>query len=410
MLIAIVAVVSFLTGSILIFILVEKRRGEIREFYAKRDEIQAKLDKGVADLNEKSLAIAGAQTTLQRDRYELNGRIIGYEELQAENLTVKRDLLNIDTTVRKLEMDRRAQAEAQAALDTRSDTLAERYLTDVEQWVGRSITANNYASCRQRLTRAIEWCEEVGFIVPQSRKDALFVKLKADYEYKVREEFHKEEQARMKARIREDQQREREVQRELERLERERAAIAAALAAALADAREEHSEEVERLRARLAEAEERGQRAISQAQLTKAGHIYVISNVGSFGDRVFKIGMTRRLEPMDRIRELGDASVPYPFDVHMMISCENAPSLENAIHREFYKLRLNKVNLRKEYFRVDIERIRAFVEAHHGEVAYQADAEALEYRQSLSMSEQDEELIEQVFEQAKREAGVEEEE
>jgi hypothetical protein len=156
---------------------------------------------------------------------------------------------------------------------------------------------------------------------------------------------------------------------------------------------------VELLKAKLADAEERAQRAISQAQLTKAGHVYVISNIGSFGEDVFKIGMTRRLEPQDRIRELGDASVPFPFDVHMMISADDAPSLENALHRELHKLRLNKINPRKEFFKIDIESIRRIVEAHRGEVQYVADAEALEYRQSLEMTDEDQDFIEHVYDE-----------
>src|SRR4029078_6604091 len=117
----------------------------------------------------------------------------------------------------------------------------------------------------------------------------------------------------------------------------------------------------------------------------------------SFGDGVYKIGMTRRLEPLDRVRELGDASVPFPFDVHMMISCQNAPTLENALHKALSKQQVNKTNPRKEFFRSDIETIVKLVKEHHGEVEYTADAEALQYRQSLSMSDDDAEFVEQVF-------------
>ena len=85
------------------------------------------------------------------------------------------------------------------------------------------------------------------------------------------------------------------------------------------------------LQAQLQAAEEKNQRALSMAQQTRAGHVYVISNVGSFGEHVFKIGMTRRLDPLDRIRELGDASVPFEFDVHAMIFTEDAPSLTQAL-------------------------------------------------------------------------------
>jgi hypothetical protein len=215
----------------------------------------------------------------------------------------------------------------------------------------------------------------------------------------VRAAFEREEQARIKAQIREEQAREKAIERELKQLEREREAIKAALEKAIAEATDQHNEEIERLKARLADAEERSQRAISQAQLTKSGNVYVISNLGSFGENVFKIGMTRRLDPMDRVRELGDASVPFPFDVHMMIASNDAPSLENALHRALHKLRINKTNPRKEFFKVDIEKVVQIVKENHGEVRYIADAEALQFRQSLETTDEDMEFIERVYDE-----------
>jgi hypothetical protein len=116
--------------------------------------------------------------------------------------------------------------------------------------------------------------------------------------------------------------------------------------------------------------------------------------------------MTRRLEPLDRVRELGDASVPFAFDVHMMISCDDAPKLENALHREFHKQRLNRVNFRKEFFRVDLESIRRFVEANHGQVDFVADPAASEYRESLAMTDEDYAFIEQTAESVADEENV----
>jgi hypothetical protein len=138
-------------------------------------------------------------------------------------------------------------------------------------------------------------------------------------------------------------------------------------------------------------------RAISQAQLTKAGHVYVISNIGSFGAGVFKIGMTRRLDPSERVRELGSASVPFPFDVHAMISADDAPSLESALHQQLHKSRINKANPRKEFFKTDIDAIVKIVKEHHGDVQYVVDAEALQYNQSLTMPDDDQEYIESVY-------------
>ena len=148
--------------------------------------------------------------------------------------------------------------------------------------------------------------------------------------------------------------------------------------------------EIERLQAQLDAAHESKERAISRAQLTKSGHVYVVSNVGSFGDEVFKIGMTRRLEPADRIRELGDASVPFPFDVHAMIYSEDAPELEAALHRAFENRRVNLVNLRKEFFAVTLRDVEQAATEKHGSVEFTRAAEAEEYRKTVALREAEE--------------------
>jgi hypothetical protein len=112
------------------------------------------------------------------------------------------------------------------------------------------------------------------------------------------------------------------------------------------------------LQQQLAEAEARNQRARSMAEQTRAGNVYIISNIGSFGDGILKIGMTRRQDPMDRIHELGDASVPFEFDVHAMIATHDAPALERELHARFDDRRVNRINPRKEFFRVTIAELR----------------------------------------------------
>jgi hypothetical protein len=136
---------------------------------------------------------------------------------------------------------------------------------------------------------------------------------------------------------------------------------------------------------KLREAEERHRRAMSMAQQTKMGHVYVISNVGSFGEDVLKIGLTRRLEPLDRIRELGDASVPFGFDVHAMIFSEHAPDLETKLHRHFLTAQVNKVNPRKEFFRVPIGKIREQLDKLGITAQWTLTAAAKEYRESLAI-------------------------
>lgn len=177
----------------------------------------------------------------------------------------------------------------------------------------------------------------------------------------------KEEQRR---RLREEAQALKELKREKEQAEKDAAKAKAAIEkneAALAKAKNEEQtqkllNQIEELKLALARAEERRERAQSMAQQTRCGYVYVISNIGSFGEGVYKIGMTRRVNPIDRVHELGDASVPFRFDVHAMIYTEDAPGLESALHRKFNDRRINLDNYKKEFFRVPLEEIRSEVE------------------------------------------------
>jgi hypothetical protein len=339
-------------------------------------------------------------------RRDLEARVISYRELENENVVLKRDLQNIDVNLNKLALDNDCREQEQRGLNQRVAELGSRYLKESVKWISSSLTSNNFTACKQRLGDVVERCRGIGFNVPADEEARLLSDLKANFEMEVRAEIERAEQARIKAQIREEEKLAREIDRELRQLERERAAIQAALEKALADAKGEHNEEVQRLMARLAEAEEKSKRAMSQAQMTKSGHIYVISNIGSFGSDVFKIGMTRRLEPRDRVSELSGAAVPFPFDVHMMVSSNNAPGLENALHRALHRLKINKANPRKEFFKTDIETIRKIVQEHHGEVQYVADAEALEYRQSVAMTDQDAEYIQRIYDKAEQEEEI----
>jgi hypothetical protein len=396
------AVIAFLIGVAIGsgFMLVwglEGRRG-VRAEHRRLAELQQKFVGDQQALERRREELERQRRELKAQEAAIKSGFVTLTDLRKENALLKRDLQNIDVNLNKLELDRDQDREAQKALNEKVAETGRLYLKDNVKWIGSSISANNFTACKQRLLKVIEQCRGIGFEVSDQQQAELVADLQKEFEKAVRAAFEREEQARIKAQIREEQLREKEVDRELKQLERERAAIQAALDKALAEARDEHSVEVERLKARLAEAEEKSQRAISQAQMTKSGNVYVISNIGSFGEGVFKIGMTRRLEPMDRIRELGDASVPFPFDVHMMISCDDAPTLENALHQAFHKTRLNKMKPRKEFYRTDIDAVRRIVEENHAEVQYVADPEALEYRQSLTMSDDDEEFIEGVYE------------
>lgn len=138
------------------------------------------------------------------------------------------------------------------------------------------------------------------------------------------------------------------------------------------------------LEALLAEAHSAAERAQAMATMTKSGYVYVISNVGSFGEDVVKIGLTRRLDPDDRVRELGDASVPFGFDVHAMIYSEEAPALESALHREFAERRINMTNFRKEFFRVGLEEVEEAVTRLAPSASFFKDREAQEWHETMA--------------------------
>lgn len=207
----------------------------------------------------------------------------------------------------------------------------------------------------------------------------------------------REEQRAIKEQIREEERARREIEKALKDAAKEEEILNKALEKARKEL--EHASEEKRaqyeaklteLQAKLQEAEAKNQRALSMAQQTRAGHVYIISNVGSFGEQVYKVGMTRRLEPMDRVKELGDASVPFEFDVHAMIYSDDAPGLENALHRAFNDNRLNKVNFRKEFFSVNLADIRQQIEGLGYLPKFTMLAEAAEYRETLAINQMSE--------------------
>ncbi|MBE7157706.1 MAG: DUF4041 domain-containing protein [Rhodospirillales bacterium] len=202
----------------------------------------------------------------------------------------------------------------------------------------------------------------------------------------------REEQQRIKEQMREEEKARRDYERALQEAQREEQLIKRALEKAQMEADNATSEQKARfeeqialLNQRLTDAEAKNQRALSMAQQTRKGNVYIISNVGSFGEGVYKIGLTRRLEPMDRVKELGDASVPFGFDVHAIIASDDAPTLEYMLHREFDDVRVNKVNYRKEFFRLPLDRIKTFLTEKGIEPTFTLLAAAREYRETVAL-------------------------
>lgn len=208
-------------------------------------------------------------------------------------------------------------------------------------------------------------------------------------EFKERE---REEQREIREQIREEEKARKEYERAIKDAEKEEQLLKKAYEKAkkefdLAsdDEKAKFDFKMQELMEKLKDAEDKNQRALSMAQQTRAGHVYVISNIGSFGEDVLKLGMTRRLEPLDRVRELGDASVPFTFDVHAMIYSEDAPSLEKKLHHHFNHERVNKVNYKKEFFRTSLTNVKSYLDELGIQAKFTLKAEAMQYRESLKI-------------------------
>lgn len=253
---------------------------------------------------------------------------------------------------------------------------------------------NNVNRFEERIIRAFNAINKLGKSSDiQITEQYLKLKIKElhlTHELALKKYEEKEEQKRIRAEQREEERALREIEKAKKEAEMEEKRFKKALekaqkqlGIASGDQLEKLNKQIEDLKQNLQEANKAKERAISRAQQTRSGHVYIISNLGSFGEGVYKIGMTRRLEPMDRVKELGDASVPFKFDTHAMIYSEDAPALENLLHKEFRDRRINKVNFRKEYFQVTLEEIEKVVrESFEKEVTFIKTAEAQEYRET----------------------------
>ena len=256
------------------------------------------------------------------------------------------------------------------------------------------VSWNNVTKIEQRVEKAYADINKLGAVVKMSLTQAYLKEklneVRLTHEYEDKKYRDREEQREQRQQMREQEKAERELERAKEEAEREEARDQKALEKARTEAHKAAGQQLEKLTEQIAalerkmgEAHDRKERAIARAQLTKSGFVYVLSNEGAFGKGVVKIGMTRRMEPLDRVKELGDASVPFPFDVHVMMFSENAPELEQALHDHFGERRVNLVNPRKEYFRdVDLKEVEDFIKARGVTAQFIQIAEAREYRET----------------------------
>ena len=217
--------------------------------------------------------------------------------------------------------------------------------------------------------------------------------VKIEYNYYVKKEQARQEQLAIREQMKQEAEERKALEQEKKKIEREESKYNTEIEKVKSQMQNASSDELEALNKRILELESKLADVVVQKdkivnlQNGKAGNVYIISNLGSFGDNVFKIGMTRRLEPQDRINELGNASVPFKFDVHSFIFSEDAVSLENKLHTMLNDKRVNKVNLRKEFFQVSIDDLESLIGEIEPTAEFNKTMIAEEFRQSQSTDE-----------------------
>lgn len=265
-----------------------------------------------------------------------------------------------------------------------------------------NISTKNIDSMRNKISKCFESLNKIfaidGIQLSKRVLEYKLEELNLVYTYGLKKEQEKEQQKAIKEQMIEEEKVRREIEKEKAKIEKDQMQFSNEITKLMAYMQKTQNDiekqlyidKIKDLEEKLSQLEKDKENVLEREANARAGFVYIISNIGSFGEDVYKIGMTRRLEPMDRIKELSSASVPFEFDVHAMIFSDNAPDLENTLHKHFEKHSVNRVNLRKEFFHVSLDAIEKVVkENYNNTVEFIKIPIATEYRQTISIIESD---------------------
>lgn len=373
----------------------------------RKMELQGQLDSSRRDLAAVSEQVVGARGELARLGEQIVGArhtidlqelgIFDYEHPAESSTVLATQLEALRGRIKQTVRDGGATsattqftfnnsvAKGKKFVSDMSKLLLRAYNAEAENCV-KSVRAGNLATAQKRLSTVVDQIARQGtmidlHITPHYHGLRLHeLELAARHLQTVQREKELERERREE--LREQRKAEQELAREQEKLNKEKSHYLSTLAVLQANGDEAG---VARLQAQLADVERALADVDYRAANIRAGHVYVISNVGAFGRDMVKIGMTRRLEPMDRVTELGDASVPFRFDVHALFFAQDAVSVEAALHRRFAERRVNKVNLRREFFRVTPDEVLDAIRDEQIEIVeFSVDVAGEEYLASVA--------------------------
>ena len=255
---------------------------------------------------------------------------------------------------------------------------------------------NNIESSEKRITASCDAISKLGvmmhIVITRPYYNLKIQELHLAFEYQQKKQEEKEAAKEARAEMREAAKLQREIEEQRKKVEKEQNHYKNALLQVLKQIDESDSPSADLLEKKNGLEKQLGEIELTIKDLDyreanqRAGYVYVISNIGAFGENIYKIGMTRRLDPQERVDELGDASVPFNFDVHAMIFSDDAPALENALHKAFEDRKVNMINHRREFFNVTLDEIKEVIRRNYDKTVEFIDIpDAQQYRESQKM-------------------------
>lgn len=418
-------------------------QADLQALQAKHNELETKAKEiGVLDLIDIQACIEGEEERLAALQAHISHSQVELEAAQAQLLSIQQQILGAEDTVQlesfalytpKYRLTNSIEYKARLnALREEQKKSARGLSAQVDAWEGHAVQLNkaqwkklkkdalklalrsfnseseycvdnvkfsNLEKMEERIRRSFETCNKLLISVDARWNDIVLERklqeLHLAHEFEVKRQEEKEAARQAREDQREQEKLEREIREARARIDKERRHFVAAIqklqqrldAATGQQEREDLQARINEITNQNSQLDEEEKQLDYREQNARAGYVYVISNIGAFGEGVFKIGMTRRMEPMDRVDELGDASVPFRFDVHALVFSDNAPALEAKLHSHFASGRLNKVNGRKEFFRADLREIESVIRANYDsvvEVVHAAPAE--QFRESIRLT------------------------
>jgi hypothetical protein len=386
---------------------IQNKQDELAALHAQIASVQVKLEAALDQLLSTQQQILGAEDTVQLEsfalytpKYRLTNSVEYKARLDEIREEQKQSARGLSAAVDSWESHAVELSKAQwKKLRKDALKLALRSFNSESEYCVENVKFSNLAKMEERIRRSFETCNKLLKSVEAWWNDIVLERklqeLYLAHEYQVKRQEEKEAARQAREDQREQEKLEREIRDARAKIEKERRHFTAAIqrlqqrldAAVDPQELEDLQVRIDEIRGQNSQLDEEERQLDYREQNARAGYVYVISNIGAFGEGVFKIGMTRRLEPMDRVDELGDASVPFRFDVHALVFSDNAPTLEAKLHSHFAAGRLNKINGRKEFFRADLKDIESFIRANYDsvvEVVHAAPAE--QFRESIRLA------------------------